>query len=186
MWVPPAGRPQAGRQCHRAFGFNPIASSRLGTRSSVWMTRANAAQGDEVMRPLVAAYCGSSSVISIRGDCLDGRFYQAATARRWWTRHPHSGVCGSRASLGASFLFPRPGFGMCRSRPLSAISQSAAIRNRHAALTWALRRRSKPHKDIYCRRSRASSPGRRFDAQNVRMVSPRTTARSNILKDLIC
>lgn len=94
-------------------------------------------------------------------------------------------AAAARALVHLSY-FPRPGFGMCRSRPLSAISQSAAIRNRHAALTWALRRRSKPHKDIYCRRSRASSPGRRFDAQNVRMVSPRTTARSNILKDLIC
>lgn len=82
-------------------------------------------------------------------------------------------------------------FGMClqsaEAAALSAISQSTAIRNGHAALTWALTRRSEPHKDIHCiaacvHRLQAAVLSRRMFG----WWSPRTTSQRNILKEFVC
>ncbi len=105
---------------------------------------------------------------------LDGGPYQEATHAKMVDTSSAFSSVRQPCERYCIFLFRSPGSrslrnvpAVRRSRGFGAISQSAAIRNGHAALTWALTRRSELYKDVHCCRVRASSPGRRFESQNV-------------------
>lgn len=76
MWVLPAGHWSTVSLRVRFVSDRVIA---IGCVFICVDACANLVQSHEVMRPLVTACCGSSAVISIRRDCLDGRSYQAST-----------------------------------------------------------------------------------------------------------